>query len=378
MDGRIFQVDGDGNLETLSETRFPFEDDLQRLLEQHPELLPGEAINPDNPRRWLLISREKGVAETAGAGDRWSVDHLLIDQDAIPTLVETKLATNPELRRTVVGQLLEYGAHAWNTWSGNEIRDAFENSAAKIGREPDELLGAFLGHEEAADSATFWDEIETNLRAQRLRLLFVADEIPDPLRRVVEFLNQQMASVEVLAVEIKQFQGPNGRILVPQVFGRTAASSARSATGSRQRHTRESFLTAIPESADRETADRLFTTAEAAGAFLQWGSTSASIRVRCSNYQAPVSLAWITLPGISGWMGVRECTFGVSLYDEQIPLTIKEVLSSWISEFMHDRFGREHAVEKMDLRILSYVEAGDHIDLLGKRLSRAILAIRAL
>ncbi len=77
-------------------------------------------------------------------------------------------------------------------------------------------------------------------------------------------------------------------------------------------------------------------------------------------------------------MGVRECTFGVSLYDKQIPLTIKEVLSSWISEFMHDRFGREHPVEKMDLRELSYVEAGDHIDLLGKRLSRAILAIRAL
>ena len=34
----------------------------------------------------------------------------------------------------------------------------------------------------------------------------MADEIPDPLQRVVEFLNEQMSGIEVLAVEIKQFR----------------------------------------------------------------------------------------------------------------------------------------------------------------------------
>ena len=37
-----------------------------------------------------------------------------------------------------------------------------------------------------------------------IALSFVADEIPSELRRIVEFLNQQMDPAEVLAVEIKQ------------------------------------------------------------------------------------------------------------------------------------------------------------------------------
>ncbi len=38
----------------------------------------------------------------------------------------------------------------------------------------------------------------------RIRLVFVADEIPATLQRLVEFLNEQMPTVEVLAVEIRQ------------------------------------------------------------------------------------------------------------------------------------------------------------------------------
>ena len=62
----------------------------------------------------------------------------------------------------------------------------------------------------------------SNLAARRLRLLFVADRIPDELARVVE-LNEQMPRIEVLAVEIKRFRGESLVTLVPQVIGRTAA-----------------------------------------------------------------------------------------------------------------------------------------------------------
>ena len=65
------------------------------------------------------------------------------------------------------------------------------------------------------DSDGFWQSVATNLAATRLRLLFVADDIPDPLERVVEFLNAQMARIEVLAVEIKQFKGHSSQTLEP-------------------------------------------------------------------------------------------------------------------------------------------------------------------
>ena len=88
------------------------EDELQALIAEHPELLDGEQMRPGDPRRWILITREQGIAETADSPFRWALDHLIIDQDATPTLVEVKRGSNPEIRRTIVGQMLDYAAHA--------------------------------------------------------------------------------------------------------------------------------------------------------------------------------------------------------------------------------------------------------------------------
>ena len=112
MGERIYAISQEGRLEPLEEQAFPTEDELQSLIADHPELLDGEQIRPGDPRRWVLVTREKGIAESQGSGARWAVDHLIVDQDAVPTLVEVKRASNPEIRRTVVGQMLEYAAHA--------------------------------------------------------------------------------------------------------------------------------------------------------------------------------------------------------------------------------------------------------------------------
>ena len=41
---------------------------LQELIAEHPELIDGEQIRPDDARRWILIAREKGIAETSDTG----------------------------------------------------------------------------------------------------------------------------------------------------------------------------------------------------------------------------------------------------------------------------------------------------------------------
>src|SRR5882672_9927881 len=72
----------------MEEARYDSENLLQKLLADHSDLLAGDQINVDEPRRWLLVTREMTVpGEQDGAG-RWSLDHLFLDQDAIPTLVE--------------------------------------------------------------------------------------------------------------------------------------------------------------------------------------------------------------------------------------------------------------------------------------------------
>jgi hypothetical protein len=59
-------------------------------------------------------------------------------------------------------------------------------------------------------------------------MVFVSDEIPRELARVVEFLNGQMNPAEVIAIEIKQYLGAGGmKTLVPRVIGQTAEVEAR-------------------------------------------------------------------------------------------------------------------------------------------------------
>jgi hypothetical protein len=79
--GRIFFVGRDEDkLVPMDETYFDTEDKLQELLASYPDLLPGNQIAPENPRRWLLVSREMGVPDDSNESDRWSLDHLFLDQ----------------------------------------------------------------------------------------------------------------------------------------------------------------------------------------------------------------------------------------------------------------------------------------------------------
>ena len=188
MAERIYTRAERGRLEPLEEKPFSTEDELQALIAEHPELLDGEQIRPGDPRRWILISREKGIAETSDAAARWAIDHLIIDQDAVLTLTEVKRGSNPEIRRTIVGQMLEYAAHAAQTWTADELRRTFEKSTNERGLDPSHELATLLQADGEADADRFWRDVSTNLAARRLRLLFVADDIPDPLERVVEFL----------------------------------------------------------------------------------------------------------------------------------------------------------------------------------------------
>ncbi|MCL2053375.1 MAG: hypothetical protein FWG90_02890 [Oscillospiraceae bacterium] len=68
MSGKIFAIrDGEGLIE-LTQTPYENEDLFQSLIEKHPEILAGEQINPENPRKWILVSREMGVALDDGWG----------------------------------------------------------------------------------------------------------------------------------------------------------------------------------------------------------------------------------------------------------------------------------------------------------------------
>lgn len=230
MAGRIYLLDGESKLIAMEESPYDSETLLQKLLADHPDLLAGDQINAEEPRRWLLITREMAVpGEQDGAG-RWSLDHLFLDQDAIPTLIEVKRSTDSRIRREVVGQMLDYAANAVAYWSVEEVKARFEARCQGDGLESGAVLSELVG--EGQEVASFWQKVKTNLQAGRVRLIFIADEIPPELRRVVEFLNSQMDPAEVLAIEVKQFVGENLKTLVPRVLGQNETARQRKSAGS--------------------------------------------------------------------------------------------------------------------------------------------------
>ena len=239
MPGKIYLIQNDKTLQALSQQPYPNEDDFQSLLEQYPDLLAGDQMNEAAPRRWLLVAREMGVPGEEGGSDQWSLDHLFLDQDGIPTLVEVKRASDTRIRREVVGQMLDYAANAVVYWPVETVRARFEASCEKRKEESAQLLAELLGAAPSDEAAieTFWGKVKTNLQAAKIRLVFVADEIPPELRRIVEFLNATMDPVEVLAVEIHQYVGQGLKTLVPRVMGQTADAQARKGTSARQART---------------------------------------------------------------------------------------------------------------------------------------------
>ncbi len=379
MAERIYNRSGDGGLEPLEELPFATEDDLQKLIADHPELLDGEQMRPGDPRRWILITREKGIAQTPDSSAWWSLDHLIVDQDAVPTLVEVKRGSNSEIRRTIVGQMLEYAAHASQTWTADDLRETFERSAQTRGVDPGEELGRLLQLDGEPDADVFWENVARNLDAKRLRLLFVADEIPDTLERVVEFLNAQMPNIEVLAVEIKQFRGGSTQTLVPRVLGRIAAASSTGSTGSRQFLTPEAFFEALPNEQALDVAKRLIDKAQENGAFPAWGSSGVSIRIGCRLWRQPVTVAWLFLPGASG-LGLRNVTFGAAIfsYDPPPGEELSDTLIRWADQFSGDDFAKDVSGTGARAWEVGYDAAAQHIDLLADRLAGVLSELRSL
>ncbi|MBN1811805.1 MAG: hypothetical protein JXA14_08215 [Anaerolineae bacterium] len=268
MTGRIYLLQEDGTLQSLTERHYDSEDLLQGLLARYPDLLAGDQIDETTPRRWLLLCREAGIPVEEDGADHLSLDHLFLDQDGIPTLVEVKRSSDLRIRREVVGQMLDYAAHAVAYWSADALRTRFETTCEAQQQNAAQAITQLLEAEpdDVAAVDAFWNRVKTNLQTGKIRLVFVADEIPRELRRVVEFLNRFMDPTEVLAVEVHQYVGKGLKTLVPRVIGQTVEAQAKKSgtAGVSRQWDKPSFF---EELAARHGAED----AAVARAILEWG-----------------------------------------------------------------------------------------------------------
>jgi hypothetical protein len=281
----------------MEATPFDLEVDFQRLLEEHPGLIPGELVDEDEPRRWLLIGREAPVVLGDEGGSRGSLDHLFIDQDGWPTLVEVKRASDTRGRREVVAQMLDYAANLGG-WEVGELRTRFEQRCSRAGQDPDEVLDRFLA--ESTDGETdldgFWSTAQANLDAGRMRLIFLSDRIRPELQRIIEFLNEHLDTIQVLGVEVKQWTVNDVAAYSSSVVGQTikAADRKRRAIDAPVRLTDEQFAEALDERTPAQEAEAvraMFSWCEANGGYVSYGQ-GARRPAAYLNWDGPARTIW--------------------------------------------------------------------------------------
>lgn len=246
---RLFRILDGKNIEVIEEESYRNkeiggfgESTLQEILCEYPEIIPGEEINKQNSPQFLVIRREAGV--TAG-----SIDLLLIDGEGIPTVIETKLIDNREIRRSVLAQGLEYIAHLKSEWNSKRIIEEGRQFWSARGGDFEIEFVNRLGFSITDD---FLRKIDSNLNTNKIRLLIVADEIPSELTRIIEFLNDA-SQFDVFGIEVRLFASKDKKykMLAPHLIGFTETTKEKKEKNS-IRWDKERFFNTLASSSQQE------------------------------------------------------------------------------------------------------------------------------
>lgn len=184
---------------------------IQALVQAHPSCLPIAEIDP------LFAGPVPICIElNTPAG---SIDNFMVTPSGLPVLVECKLWRNPEGRREVVGQILDY-AKELSRWTASDLQ---REVSRRLKREGNPLLDLVreAGHE--VDEIAFNDALTLNLRRGRFLLLIVGDGIREGVEAIAEYLQAHAGLHFTLGlVEMPIYVAPDGkRVVVPRVLART-------------------------------------------------------------------------------------------------------------------------------------------------------------
>jgi hypothetical protein len=190
---------------------------LRDLIAEHPALLPVHDLDPSYGRL-VTVTRELSIP---GVG---FVDVLLMDEAGRLVMVECKLWRNPQARREVVGQILDY-ARELGRYGYEDLQRQVSIATKRQGN----VLYALA--QEAGGTlpeAEFVDRVTRDLAAGRFLLLVVGDGIAEGTRRIGEYLRDQpglafgFGLIEIAEYRHTDADGTEHVIMQPRVLAQTA------------------------------------------------------------------------------------------------------------------------------------------------------------
>lgn len=187
------------------------EDWLQEFLFFNPESIPVSEI--DSAYETIVpICRELNTP----AGP---LDVLYVTPQGKLVILEAKLWRNPEARRKVVAQVLDY-AKEFNRWSYEDLQREVSQKLKEKGNVIYELVKAQFPD---TDEATFVDNVSRSLKYGDFLLLIVGDGIQEGTEHIADFMNTVGRLQFALGlIEVSLYKIPGNQLLVqPRVLAKT-------------------------------------------------------------------------------------------------------------------------------------------------------------
>lgn len=236
MDNILIRSGDAGPWEEPRSYQFSREVALLQILAEHPSLIPG--VGPE----------AKACKEFRS--DAGYTDLVVVDADGSITLVECKLASNPQIRREIVGQMFDYASRFWKM----NIAEFEGQWLARTKRSG--ATGPLFTKDEEPDMVRR-EALSDNLADGRFRIVLAVDEINSDLKRMVEYLNS-MAGPETVIIAVEYTRLTTGllEILMPQTYGEEIAEAKIADEERQQRQwTVDEYQTWISQN-DRGNADK--------------------------------------------------------------------------------------------------------------------------
>lgn len=184
---------------------------LRDTLLSNPEILPVREIDPAYGPLTPLCTE---LRTEAGP-----IDAAFINPEGKLTIVECKLWRNPQARREVVAQMLDY-ARALTRWSYSDLQRQVSARLNETGNVPFQRVQRL---HPAIDEASFVDSTAQALRSGRFLMIIIGDGIREDVGAIAELINRNAASAFQLAiVEAALYDAGNGAVAVqPRVLAQT-------------------------------------------------------------------------------------------------------------------------------------------------------------
>ncbi len=184
---------------------------LQELLLAYPDILPVDEIEPVY---WPLVPIGREIPTRVGM-----IDNLFISKSGYPVIVETKLWRNPQAKREVIAQAIDYASELCG-WTFEELdKETYRMNNKHVV----ELIQSHLDLD--ADQLPSEEAINKNLKLGRFLILVVADQIRTSLFNMLNYMNRfPHLATNVGLVELRCYTTPDRTdeiIVFPSVVAKT-------------------------------------------------------------------------------------------------------------------------------------------------------------